>query len=213
MKENQGMPATFRSSGTVEEIMKAKTNARVRTGAGLLTLALALGGCGAPNGGAAGSGSGGSGRDEPVTGAPGAGSDNGGGGEIVSPRPGMAEVHPVEWDKVRVGEDGRSVWLRWWSGVEPCHVLDRFEVQVGHRVVLVTLFEGRAPGKEDVVCPEVALLKEVEVTLAEPLDGRRVVDGAKLRALRNPDKCGPGPTTLKGCPLSLQPNSKGHRAH
>ncbi|MBA3628603.1 MAG: hypothetical protein H0W55_02850 [Actinobacteria bacterium] len=193
------MRATFRSSGSVKEIMPAKTNARVRTGAGLLALALALGGCGAPNGGASGSGSGGSGPDGPVAGTPGTGIGNGGGGGVVSPRPGMADVHPVEWDEVRLAEDDRSLWLKWWSGVEPCHVLDRIEVQVGPRVVIVTLLEGRVPGKEDVACPEMAQLKEAKATLAEPVDGRRVVDGAKLGALPDPDKCGPGQTALKRC--------------
>ncbi|MBA3349375.1 MAG: hypothetical protein H0T12_02355 [Actinobacteria bacterium] len=165
------MPATFRSPGVVKEDMETKMNTRARTFAGLLTLTLFLGGCGSPGGGAAGSGGGGAGSDEPVAGAPGSGS--GGGGEVVSPRPGMAEVHPVKWDKVRLAEDGRSLWFRWWSGVEPCNVLDHVEVRISQHVVLVTLFEGKVPGKEDVVCPEMAQLKEVKVTLAKPLDGKR----------------------------------------
>ena len=197
------MHATFRPSGPVKVVMETKTRLRVRTGAGLAALALALGACGAPNGGGSGSGSG-SGPDGPVAGTPGTGSGGGGGGEVVSPRPGMADVDPVEWDKVRLAEDGRTLWLRWWGGVAPCHVLDRIEVRLGHRVVIVTLLEGRVPGKEDVACPEMAQLKEAKTTLAQPLDGRRVVDGAKLgAALRNPDKC----AAIKKCPLGLHPNS------
>ncbi|MBA2273395.1 MAG: hypothetical protein H0W21_05745 [Actinobacteria bacterium] len=193
--------------------MKNKLSTRARTAAGLLVVVLALAACGAPKGSPAGSGSGGGGPDKPVSSTPGTGSDNGGGGEVVSPRPGMADAHPVEWDMVRLAEDGRSLWLRWWSGVGPCHVLDRFDVQVGHRVVMVTLFEGRVPGKEDVACPEMALLKEVEVTLAEPLDGRRVIDGAKLAELRDPSRCGPGPTASKKCPLGFHPNPRAQRPH
>lgn len=172
----------------------------------MLALTLALGGCGAPSGGAAGSGSEGKGPDTPVTSTPGTGSDNRRKAEVVSPRPGTADVHPVQWGKVRLAEDGRSLRVRWWSGVEPCHVLDHVEVQVDHRVVLVTLFEGRDPDKKDAFCNDMALLKEVRVTLAEPLDGRRVIDGAKSKAFQNPDKCGPGPSSRKRCPLSPHPS-------
>lgn len=176
-------------------------------------MALALGGCGAPEASPAGPGGAGAGPDSSVSNTPGTGSDNGGGGEVVSPRPGMAGVHPVEWDIVRLAEDGRSLWLRWWGGAEPCHVLDHVDVQAGRRVIMITLFEGHVPGKEDVACPEMALLKEVEVALTDPLDGRKVVDGAKLAALRDSVRCGPGLTALKKCPLLFDRNPGVQRPH
>ena len=210
------MPPRF-----VKRIMKAKPNigvmstraTRARTAAGLLILALALGGCGAPEASPAGPGGGGAGPDGSVSNTPGTGSDNGGGGEVVSPRPGMAGVHPIEWDIVRLARDGRSLWLRWWGGAEPCHVLDRVDVQAGRRVIMITLFEGHVPGQEDVACPEMALLKEVEVALTDPLDGRKVIDGAKLAALRDSTRCGPGRIALKKCPLWFDPESRIERPH
>ena len=184
---------------------------RGRTAVVLLILALALGGCGAPEATSAGSGGNGAGPNGSVSNIPGTGSDDGGGGEIVSPRPGMAGVHPVEWDIVRLAKDGRSLWLRWWSGAEPCHVLDRVDLQAGRRVIMITLFEGHVPGKEDVACPEMALLKEVEVALSDPLNGRKVIDGAKLAALRDSVRCGPGLTALKKCPLLFDRNPRVQR--
>ncbi len=75
--------------------------------------------------------------------------------------------------------DDRTLAVRFWDGVAPCHVLDRVEVAEGHDRVVVTLYTGRAPGAEDVACIELAVLKEVRVHLDAPLAGREVVDGAE----------------------------------
>lgn len=101
--------------------------------------------------------------------------------KIVAPHPGMADVRPIRWEKAQPRRRGRELLVSFWSGVEPCHVLDRVEVDYGPDEVVVTLFQGREPDAEDVACAEIALLKAVRVPLDEPLDGRELVDGASGR--------------------------------
>lgn len=94
----------------------------------------------------------------------------------VEPQPGQQDVRAVGWDAAKpLGEN--EVRIRYWSGIEPCYVLDRVEVDYRQNAVEITLFEGHAPTEEDVACIELALLKQVTVTLDEPLGGRKVTDG------------------------------------
>jgi hypothetical protein len=120
--------------------------------------------------------------DTPVAGCP----DDGGDVPIpksspVTPRPGMADVRAIGWDRVDVSGDGRTLTVHFWSGVEPCSVLDRVDVRYGDDAVTITLFEGHDPSAddEDVACIEIAVAKSVTITLDEPLAGRDVVDGAE----------------------------------
>lgn len=95
----------------------------------------------------------------------------------VEPRPGMADVHLIAFRRARpTGE--RAVLVRFYSGVEPCSVLDHVHVDYGDDAVTVTLYEGHEPGSENEVCVEVAEAKEVLVPLEEPLGDRAVRDGA-----------------------------------
>jgi hypothetical protein len=96
----------------------------------------------------------------------------------VEPRPGMVAVHAVPWTSVKSGA-GDTILVRYYSGIEPCVVLDHVEVSYGEREVAVTVYEGAEPGSEDEPCPEIAMAKEVAVDLDEPLGGRKVVDGAR----------------------------------
>jgi hypothetical protein len=90
----------------------------------------------------------------------------------------MAGVHPIRWQSVR-RENDRTLFVRFTSGVEPCYVLDHVDVEYGTEHVAITLFEGHDPTQDNVACIEIAELKQVRVELAEPLDGRRVIDGAR----------------------------------
>jgi len=96
---------------------------------------------------------------------------------IVGPRPGMVNVTARPFDSATVGDDGRTVTIDFWSGVEPCYVLDHVDVAYGGAVV-ITLFEGAEPTDEPVACIEIAELKRVIITLDEPLGDRPIVDGA-----------------------------------
>ncbi len=100
---------------------------------------------------------------------------------LVEPRPGMVGVHPIAFstDDVVVSPDDSAVlFVSFWSGVEPCYVLDHIEVTETDETVTVTLFEGSDPAAADAVCIEIAMLKQVEITLDSPLGDRRVIDGS-----------------------------------
>jgi hypothetical protein len=103
--------------------------------------------------------------------------DPGDGAQLVEPTPGMAGVRPNVFDHAVVGEDG-TVTVFFWSGVEPCYVLDHVDVDYGAKAVTITLYEGHDPDAGDVACIEIALLKKVVVPLDEPVGDREIVDGA-----------------------------------
>ncbi|MBA2725571.1 MAG: hypothetical protein H0U53_06240 [Actinobacteria bacterium] len=96
----------------------------------------------------------------------------------VEPQPGQQDVRAAGWESAKV-LGNREVRIRYWSGVEPCYVLDRVEVDYRAKTVEITVFEGSTPSDEDVACIEIALLKETIVSLDEPLAGRTITDGAR----------------------------------
>jgi hypothetical protein len=104
--------------------------------------------------------------------------DPGDGAQLVQPTPGMAGVRPHAFDHAVVGDDGTTVTVFFWSGVEPCYVLDHVDVAYGEKAVTITLYEGHDASAGDVACIEIALLKKVVVQLDEPVGDREIVDGA-----------------------------------
>jgi hypothetical protein len=98
---------------------------------------------------------------------------------IVVPRAGMANVRPIAFTSATVRPDDRTVDVRFWSGVEPCSVLDHVDVAYGTDTVTITLFEGSDPSVGMVACPDLAVSKQVTVPLDQDLAGRRIVDGAR----------------------------------
>jgi hypothetical protein len=98
---------------------------------------------------------------------------------VVEPRPGMADVHPIPWQRVSAAADDTTLKVHFTSGVEPCYVLDSVDVKYQAKKVIVTLQEGHEPQDEDTACIDLAEFKVTEVALDEPLDGRKVVDGAR----------------------------------
>ena len=97
---------------------------------------------------------------------------------IVVPRSGMTNVRPIAFTSAIVGPDDRTVEVRFWSGIEPCSVLDHVGVAYATDAVTITLFEGSDPSAGMVACPDIAVLKQVTVPLDQDLAGRRIVDGA-----------------------------------
>ncbi|GGS62630.1 hypothetical protein GCM10010156_21990 [Planobispora rosea] len=85
----------------------------------------------------------------------------------------------VRWLKAKPSKDRRHLRVTWWSGVEPCHVLDRVTVKETSKKVTVTLWEGPSSKVKNAVCIEIAIQKVTTVKLKKPLAGRKVVDGAK----------------------------------
>lgn len=98
--------------------------------------------------------------------------------QIVEPTPGMANVRPTAFDTAAIGNDDSTLTIVFWSGIEPCSVLDHVDVAYGADAVTVTLFQGSDPNAGDVACIEIAVQKQVTITLDEPLAGRAIVDGA-----------------------------------
>ncbi len=76
--------------------------------------------------------------------------------KVVVPRPGQLDVHPVAAETLTASVDGRRLTLTidWWSGVEPCTILDTVLVQTEAAGYAITLREGRGP--EDVACIAIA---------------------------------------------------------
>jgi hypothetical protein len=64
------------------------------------------------------------------------------------------------------------------SGIAPCSVLDHVDVEDRPDAVIITLFEGHAPGAGNVACIEIAQLKAVRILLDRPVSHRELVDGA-----------------------------------
>lgn len=94
----------------------------------------------------------------------------------VEPQPGQADVRKVGWEGYsKLGP--KKLEITYWSGVEPCHVLDHVDVEEDDAEVSITLFEGHSPMDEDTACIEIALLKSVVVELGSPLGKREVIDG------------------------------------
>jgi hypothetical protein len=91
----------------------------------------------------------------------------------------MDDLRPVPWDNARQTPGGRHLRVVYWSGVEPCNVLDHVDVDYGASKITVTLYEGSDPDEPDAMCIEIALQKVVRVALEEAVDGRKLMDGAK----------------------------------
>jgi hypothetical protein len=117
--------------------------------------------------------------DSPIVGAP----PVGGGGEppdgglptLVIAQPGTINPQPVSISELIAQVDGRHVVLnaRWYSGVEPCYVLDRIDVAHEGSTFTITLFEGAT--QADAVCIEIAMYKAAVIDLGELDPGTYVV--------------------------------------
>ncbi|GAA1269635.1 hypothetical protein Psi02_19740 [Planotetraspora silvatica] len=93
-------------------------------------------------------------------------------GNTINPR-------KVPWISAKPTDDGTALNVVWWSGVEPCNVLDRVEVAETADTVTVTLWEGHDRRQPDAMCIEIAIQKQTRVRLPAPLGDRKVVDGAR----------------------------------
>ena len=98
--------------------------------------------------------------------------------KVVQPRPGMENLHKTGWDRVEVLGSNR-VRVHFVSGVEPCTVLDHVNVAYSADAIVITLFEGNDPASREMACIMIAQYKAVDVNLAEPINGRKFVDGAE----------------------------------
>lgn len=118
-----------------------------------------------------------SGPDQPVASATSPGNDTDGPTPSpVTPEPGMPAVAPVPWERAEPIDGGTALLVSWWSGVEPCVVLDHVEVAESATEVVVTLHEGYDPAA---TCLAMAVETSTVVPLGAPLGDRAIVDGAR----------------------------------
>ena len=122
------------------------------------------------------------GPDEPV------GTDAGGGGDpgnpgagdarVVFPRPGTLNPKLVGIAELEAEVDGRQVIVKasWWSGVEPCNVLDSVGVEREGTTFTIGLREGT--GDPNAMCIEIAELKATLVDLGELEPGTYTIQAA-----------------------------------
>lgn len=97
---------------------------------------------------------------------------------VVQPKPGMENLHKTGWDRVeQLGSN--KVRVHFVSGVAPCTVLDHVESHYGPAEIVITLWEGNDPSARETACIMIAQYKAVDVNLAEPVNGRKFVDGAE----------------------------------
>jgi len=92
------------------------------------------------------------------------------GAKVVVPRPGQLDVHPVSAETLTATVDGRrlTVAVTWWSGVEPCTILDTVVVDAEDGGFAITLNEGRGP--EDVACIAIAEQHRTFIEFPNDLD-------------------------------------------
>ena len=87
--------------------------------------------------------------------------------QLVTPRAGQLDPHPVSVAKLQTSIDGRHVLVKatWYSGVEPCNVLDSVKVDRVGNTISITLLEGT--GDPNAMCIEIAVLKATIVDIGD----------------------------------------------
>jgi hypothetical protein len=87
--------------------------------------------------------------------------------QLVVPKAGQANIHPVAPTALQASVNGRHVLVKvtFYSGVEPCSILDSVKVERSGTDIAISLFDGNGPG--DVMCIEIAVLKATIVDLGE----------------------------------------------
>jgi hypothetical protein len=102
---------------------------------------------------------------------------------FVVPKPGQLEVHPVPIDSFSARVDGSKILVTatWTSGVEPCYVLDRIEVDPKDGTFTITLMEGHGP--EEIACIMIAKVHKTEFEIPTTAPGTyTIVDADGLAA-------------------------------
>ena len=86
---------------------------------------------------------------------------------LVIPKPGQLNPRPLPAETLEASVDGRRVLVKatWWSGVEPCYVLDSVKVDRSDNEIAITLIEGSSD--LNAACIEIAMQKATIVDLGE----------------------------------------------
>ena len=174
------MPGRQRRNPTALATVSGAMDALPRTAriaAASLTLIVALGACAgsaatqSPTGGASVP------PDTPVTATPTDPSSDPSveppvGAKPVVPKPGQAiNVHPVAAESLAARVDGSRIVVTatWWSGVEPCTILDSIVVDKGDGMYMVTIREGSSP--QEIACIAIAEQHTTEFEIPDVAPG------------------------------------------
>jgi hypothetical protein len=86
---------------------------------------------------------------------------------LVLPKPGQLDVHDVAIEQLTAKVAGRHVVVnaQWWSGVEPCNVLDSVAAKRDGQTITVAVREGSS--NRDAMCIEIAMLKITAIDLGD----------------------------------------------
>jgi hypothetical protein len=116
--------------------------------------------------------------DDGVIGGGAGGGDTGGGGAggsdpepgqpaLVLPKPGQLDVHDVAIEQLTAKVADRHVVVnaQWWSGVEPCSVLDSVAAKRDGQTITVSVREGSSD--RDAMCIDIAMLKVTAIDLGD----------------------------------------------
>jgi hypothetical protein len=97
------------------------------------------------------------------------------GATIVVPVAGQLDPSPSFVNSLLVNVDARHVTVRlsWYSGVEPCYILDSVRMVRDGNTITLSVLEGHGPG--DNMCIEIAMLKATIVDLGELEPGTYVI--------------------------------------
>lgn len=149
-----------------------------RLGVSLLSLSMLLAACSTAAAPSASPSPASPSPDAPVTAPPGSPADPsldpggiGDGAKVVFPRPGQLDVHDVPADSLTARVEGSTIIVtaKWFSGVEPCSILDQVIVTKGVGSYAITLREGRGP--EDVACIAIAELHKTDIAIPDVAPG------------------------------------------
>jgi len=87
--------------------------------------------------------------------------------KLVVAKPGQLNPHPVAPQTLQASLDGRHVLVKvsWYSGIEPCYVLDSVKVDRSGLTIAITVIEGTSD--PNAICAEIAMLKATIVDLGD----------------------------------------------
>lgn len=90
----------------------------------------------------------------------------------------MDNVHPATWENYE-RLDSHTVRIYFYSGVEPCSVLDSVRVSYSESEIEVGLFVGSDPEARGMACIMIAEYKATDVHLSQPIGTREITDPHK----------------------------------
>jgi hypothetical protein len=97
---------------------------------------------------------------------------------LVLPKPGQLDVHDVAIEQLTAKVAGRHVVVnaQWWSGVEPCNVLDSVAVERAGQTITISVREGSSD--RAAMCIQIAMLKVTAIDLGELEPGEYMIAAA-----------------------------------